>query len=139
MSEVPSEVPSPAPPTVEHRGWSRRMVFWSVALAAFLLASAWGAANWKVFHLAYCKHLMKSTDPADQLKGTELVLQMHLSRGMTVEEVRKTLRPTKFEMTTVIYGKADLPGFVENRYSGWTLEFDPAGHYVQYSKTPLGP
>ena len=81
------------PPTAEHRGWSRKMILWSVALAAFLLTAAWGAANWKAFHLAYCKHLISSSDPEKQYRGMELIEKRHLRKGMTVDEVRKVMAP----------------------------------------------
>jgi len=92
-----SEETLPAPSAAEHRGWSRKMILWSAALAAFLLLAAWGAANWRVFHLVYCRHLMASKDDEAQSKAIDLILQYHLRKGMTVEQVRAVLRPTELK------------------------------------------
>jgi len=126
-------------PAAQHPGWSRKMILWSTALAAVLLLGAWGTANWKAFHLAYCKHLMKSSDPSDQSKGVELVLKVHLSRAMSTADVRKALYPAEFEMKTDTLGWTDHPGAEWHRYRGWHIEFDESGHYVGHCRAPLGP
>jgi len=84
----------PAPPA---RGPSRRMVLWLVVAPAALLALAFAGANWRVFHLAWCKHLMKSDYPAKQLEGLRMVLDMHLRKGMTAEEVRGRVAPLEMK------------------------------------------
>jgi len=65
------------------------MILWSAALAAFLLLAAWGAANWKVFHLAYYKHCARR-DRYDIIAFDELV-RVHLRKGMTKNETRNLL------------------------------------------------
>lgn len=69
------------------------MVFWSVALAALLIAVAWGGANWRMFHLAYCRHLLGSRDPATRQRGIDMVLQTHVRPGMTWEEILRLFGP----------------------------------------------
>ncbi len=81
---------------VEHRGWSVRMIAWSAALAAFLSLAAWGAANWRAFHLAYCRHLLRSDDVAQQGRGLLGIYDLkHLSPGLSVAEAKALLAPLK--------------------------------------------
>ena len=49
--------------------------------------------NWKEFHLAYCKHLMKSADAADRLQGVIYLARTHFKPGMSQQEIRRLLRP----------------------------------------------
>jgi len=103
-----SDAPLAVPPAAEHRGWSLKMILWSAALAAVLLLAAWGAANWKVFHLAYCKHLIGSNDLEKRHRGIYMVLRTHVRPGMTCEQVNnllspiniETLHPTKYDLDT---------------------------------------
>ena len=90
----------PAPPAAEHRGWSRKMILWSAAFAAFLLLAAWGVANWRKIHLAYCQYLLGSSDSTQRDRGTYLVLRTHVQPGMTREEVSKLLAPVKVVPST---------------------------------------
>ena len=71
------------------------MVLWLVAVPIVILLLALAGANWKTFHLAYAKHLMRSTDPAKQKKGAWMVYENHLREGMPLEEVRAILAPAK--------------------------------------------
>jgi hypothetical protein len=129
---------SPAPSAAEHRGWSVKMIAWSAALAAFLLLAAWGAANWRVFHLAYCKHLLRSGDPAKVAKALRLIPKFdHVRVGMTYQEVCKIMWPLEpVEMRTKTTGRftADgqvFPGTIlgpvrnPNRLSFINPRFDP--------------
>ena len=84
----------PASPPADHRGWVRRMVLWSAALAVPLLLLAWGAANWKAFTKAYCRHLLASGSGEKQARALQMVCQYHLLEpGMTEVEVVQHLRP----------------------------------------------
>jgi hypothetical protein len=69
------------------------MILWSAALAAFLLALAWGAANWKFFDLLYCKQLLKSRDVYTRMDGADRIWLRHLRPGMTREEVIRLFHP----------------------------------------------
>ena len=125
-----SDAPPTAPPAAEHRGWSRKMVLWSAALAAFLLLAAWGAANWKVFHLAYCKHLISSSDPEKQYRGMELIEKHHLRKGMTLEEVRKIMAPLQLRK-----GEADGDLQIYTAANSATeimFDFDERGHLTDW-------
>ncbi len=81
----------PAPEPKPKR--SRRMVVWMVAVPIVILLLALAAANWKIFHLAYCKHLIRSSDPKKQTRGIEMVFATHLRKGMKLEEVRAIVAP----------------------------------------------
>jgi hypothetical protein len=71
------------------------MIFWLVAAPVVMLLLAFAGANWKVFHLAYCKHLIASDDIDQQQHGTVMVMRVHLYKGMPFEEVRRALAPAK--------------------------------------------
>ncbi len=78
---------------------SRRMVVWLVAVPIAILLLALAGANWKVFHLAYAKHLMDSSDPKKHYRGVKMVLQTHLRGGTSLEEVRRLLGPAMLAET----------------------------------------
>ncbi len=78
---------------------SRRMVVWLVAMPTAILLLALAGANWKRFHLAYAKHLMRSDDRMTQWQGVDMVLQTHLREGMSLEEVRRLLAPARVSKT----------------------------------------
>lgn len=88
-AEKQAEVTTPTP------GRSRRMIVWLVALPAVLLLLALAGANWKVFHLAYCRRLIRSSDASDQRKGAYMVIDTHVRNGMPLQEVRELLRPAE--------------------------------------------
>jgi hypothetical protein len=68
------------------------MIWWLVVMPVALLLLAWGGANWKVFHLMYCKHLLAGS-PQEQRRGIALVEKHHLSVGMSIDEVRELYAP----------------------------------------------
>ncbi len=74
---------------------SRRMVVWLVAVPIVILLLALAGANWKVFHLAYAKHLIASEDAQKQRRGLMMVVKTHLRESMSLEEVRLLLEPAK--------------------------------------------
>jgi len=82
---------------------SRRMLVWMIAVPAVLLLLALAGANWRVFHLAYCKRLMRSDDPRERARGLEMVLEHHIEKGITVEEVRRRIAPLKMKLTARSY------------------------------------
>ncbi len=90
---------TPAPEPKPKR--SRRMVLWMVAMPIAILLLALAGANWKTFHLAYAKHLMRSEDPAKQGRGVWMVVETHLRKGMPLEEVRRLLTPAT--VTEIFY------------------------------------
>lgn len=85
-------MPEDAEPSQPRRA-RRRVILWSAALAGLLLCLAWCGANWKVFHLAWCRHLMSSRDGETRNRGVAGVCGAHLRKGMTVGEVRRLFRP----------------------------------------------
>ena len=90
MNHQPSTISPPGGlPGGEHRGWSRRMVLWSVALAALLLLLAGAGASWRQFHLMYCRRLMASSNLDTRLEGLGGIAEKHLRTGMTREEVKR--------------------------------------------------
>jgi len=76
---------------------SKRMIFLLVVAPVALLLLSLAGANWKVFHLAYCRHLMKNEDPVRQFEGLDALVGTHLRRGMTREEIARLLTPFKME------------------------------------------
>ena len=74
---------------------ARRMIVWMIAVPVVILLLALAGANWKTFHLAYAKHLMRSEVPEEQNRGLEMVLDTHLRVGMTLEEVRRLFQPAR--------------------------------------------
>ncbi len=91
--------PAPAPKPKR----SRRMVVWMVAMPIAILLLSLAGANWKTFHLAYCKHLISSDDLTKQRRGVAMVLRTHLREGMPLEEVRSMLAPAR--LTEKIRGR----------------------------------
>ena len=83
----------PAPEPKPKR--SRRMVVWMVAVPIVILLLALAGANWKRFHLAYAKHLVRSEDYESRVEGVEMIVNTHLRKGMKLEEVCRLLHPVK--------------------------------------------
>ena len=79
------------------------MVVWLVVVPAVLLALALAGANWKVFHLAYCKHLLRSSDPKARNRGFEKIMQTHLQEGMNIEDVRNLVAPLELRRVSARY------------------------------------
>ncbi len=73
------------------------MIVWLVAVPAVLLLLAFAGANWKVFHLAYARHLLRSEDPGEQGRGLTMIERSHLKQGMTEEEVARLVHPVKMK------------------------------------------
>jgi hypothetical protein len=70
------------------------MVFWLIVIPVVLLLLAFAGANWKVFHLAYCRSLLRSGELKKQDRALELIDDTgHLVPGTSVAEVRALLRP----------------------------------------------
>ena len=97
---APESEPEPKPKR------SRRMIVWLVVAPIVVLLLALTGANWKAFHLAYAKHLMRSDDPEAQERGVWMVIDTHLRDGMTLEEVRRVFAPAK--VSKVLSVPADL-------------------------------
>jgi hypothetical protein len=74
------------------------MVVWLVVTPTVLLLLALAGANWKTFHLAYCKHLMRSSNPDDRWRGLKMVVEIHLSKGMSPEQLRPLVAPLHLDM-----------------------------------------
>jgi len=51
--------------------------------------------NWKVFHLAYCKHLLKSNESEKRDRGIAMVVSTHVRPGMTIHQVSWLLHPVE--------------------------------------------
>ena len=129
---------------------SRRMVVWLVVLPVVFLLLALAAANWRVFHLAYCKTLLRSSDPAKCGRGITGVADWHVRTGMSLEEVQRLFHPVKVVHTggweeesyhevlrPVVFDGALCKGTVEMR-------FDTKGkltdcQLVVFEDTPLAP
>ncbi len=75
----------------------RATVLWSLVLAAVAFGAAWSAANWKLFHLAYCRRLMASGNEDRQLDGIAKAAATHLRPGLTKEEVKRIFSPVRFD------------------------------------------
>ena len=127
-------------PAAEQRGWSVKMIAWSAALAAVLLLTAWGAANWKVFHLAYCKHLLRSMDLEDQGQALKLIEHTHLAAGMSKVQVEQIVSPhpvVSLPSPRAYYDEGYthaviLPGYP---HYGLQLDFDADGMLVKWRTT----
>ena len=52
---------------------SRRMVVWLVVAPAVIVLLAVLGANWKAFHLAYCRHLLRSEGQDERERGIRLM------------------------------------------------------------------
>lgn len=76
---------------------SRRMIVWLVIAPTVLLLLAFAGAHWEVFHLAYCRHLMRSSDAAQRKKGLVKLIDAHLNEQMPLEEMRRLIRPATLE------------------------------------------
>jgi len=81
-----------------HSAISRRMLVWMIAVPAALLLLALAGANWKVFHLAYCRHLMRSSSAETRFDGLRRLGETYLVKGMSREEVSRMVRPLKLEV-----------------------------------------
>jgi hypothetical protein len=81
------------PESSEHRGWSRRMIVWSVALVVVAFGAAWGAANWKVVYYWQCKRMMSSKDVNKQVEGLQKMAALQLKPGLTLDRVCKIFEP----------------------------------------------
>jgi hypothetical protein len=82
-------------PAPKRRPW--RMLFWMVIAPAAVLLLVLAGANWRFFHLAYCRHLLRSSDHRDRSKGMDMIFKRHLREGMSQEEVRSVLEPARLE------------------------------------------
>ncbi len=115
-----SPAPSPAPAKR-----SKRMVLWLVAVPIVILLLALAGANWKVFHLAYAKHHMSSDDPDKQYRGLRMVVETHLRKGMSLEEVRAILVPA--ELIPIDHETGSRP---RTRRFYLDMEVDPSNFIV---------
>ncbi len=59
--------------------------------------------------MAYAKHLIARDDCAEQNRGIDMVLETHLRKGMSVEEVRRLLAPAI--VTEANFSTSPLPYF----------------------------
>lgn len=109
---------------------SRRMVVWMVAVPVVILLLAFAGANWKFFHLAYAKHLMRKDDVLSQYEGIQMLLDTQMQTGMTLEEIRGLFHPmeVKHECSypeyDVYFVMVEDYGLVHN---GYCLHFDGEG------------
>ena len=79
------------------RAGSRRMVAWLIVAPAVLLALAFAGANWRTFHLAWCKRLLGSPDAVRQRKAAVMIVNTHVRKGMTAEELSKLFSPVELD------------------------------------------
>ncbi len=135
---------TPAPEPKPKR--SRRMVVWMVAMPIAILLLALAGANWKRFHLAYAKHLISSDDTMKQYRGVQIVLETHLRKGMTLEEVRAILAPARVSESELSFLDQSPPirQFVvdtEGDPSNYTAElvFDEDGRLRLFCLAPAAP
>ena len=98
---------------------SKRMVVWLVIVPIALLLLTFAGANWKVYHLAYAKHLMRNQDYEQQARGVQMVLYTHLHEGMPLSEVRKFLDPIRLDATN-----EGEHGPCFTVHGQWLLQFD---------------
>jgi hypothetical protein len=90
---VPRQAPQPGAP-VDAPKRSERMIFWLVVLPVVLLLLAFAGANWRWFHFAYCRHLLRTEDVASQGRALWLIERYgHLKPGTAREEVKRLLAP----------------------------------------------
>ena len=118
------------------------MIVWSVALAAVLLLAAWGAANWRVFHLAYCRHLLRSGNQEEIAKALRLMPKHgHIHVGMSYQEVCDLLRPLEpMEMRAKTTGRLTADGQVfPGRFLGPVRNPDRVSQINPPSDPPLAP
>ena len=131
---VAEESPLASDPQAEARadavggkGPSRRMVVWLVAAPVVLLALAFAGANWRTFHLAYCKNLMGSSDYRKRQRGLNKLVNVHFRRGISKEEVARLLLP--LQLLESKHGQARGDFFArDHTLSGaveltWTVSF----------------
>ena len=119
------------------RTW-RPMAIWAIALAGLLLLLAWSGANWKTFHLAYCRHLMRSRDGETRNSGIAKVCSTHLRPGMTTEEVRRMFHPLELacqDSGTEAILSVSYPMYVGGAgHQRWIeLKFDAQGRLASWS------
>ena len=138
----PSPPPSPSraegTKAEELSGWSRRMIAWSAALAAFLFLAAWGAANWRALHLAYCRHLLRSDDVAKQGQGLLRIYDVkHLRPGLSVAEAKALLAPLKPEREILADERYDRED--NSRRFHPPLQAGETGRLCYYDCHPEGP
>jgi outer membrane protein assembly factor BamE (lipoprotein component of BamABCDE complex) len=81
------------PESSERRGWSRRMIVWSVVLVVVAFAAAWGVSNWKIVYYWHCKRLMRSPEVERQVEGLQKMGALQLKPGLTREQVRNIFSP----------------------------------------------
>jgi hypothetical protein len=86
------------------------MFVWLIAVPVALLLLALAGANWRVFHQGYCKRLMRKDDPRERVRGLEKVLEHHIRKGMTVEEVRERIAPLKMKLAGRSYRDSHFYG-----------------------------
>ncbi len=114
---------------------SKRMIFWLVAVPCLLLSLVVAGVNWRVFHLAYCRHLTSSEDPEDRFRGLQLVAEYQLRKGMSAEEVRRLVAPLEMKESSA------MDYHVEVRFSKTAakrLEFTfHEGKYHVFIESPM--
>ncbi len=97
---------SPQEPTKR----SKRMLAFYVSTGVVCLLLLIAGANWRVIHLAHCRHLLKSEDWDTRDRAMRRLLHTHLRKGMNLEEVRGLLRPAElvyYGMTLTRGGPSD--------------------------------
>jgi hypothetical protein len=73
------------------------MVVWLVIAPIVLLLLTLAGANWKVFHLAYCRNMLSSDDAARRERAVCMIVRTHVEKGMHLDAVRALLRPATLE------------------------------------------
>ncbi len=121
-----------APPPVPAKR-SKRMIVWLVIAPIVLLLLAFAGANWKTFHLAYCKRLMRSSNPDTKYRGLSTMAEVHFTKGMSRQEVSRLLSPLKVysmdKSRSMCYAGFDRP---DEGPCGLWLDFD-GGTYLGHS------
>jgi len=75
------------------------MVAWLVIVPVVLLLLAFAGANWKAFHLAYCRQRIRSKEISDRFGGAMGLVEHHLRSGMSEETVLARFDPLQWTDT----------------------------------------
>jgi hypothetical protein len=125
----PSLAESQEGPTVETNSRSRRMIGFYSAIGALILLLMIAGANWRVLHLTYCRHLMKSEDYGSRNKGVRLLIQVHFQEGMTLAKVRQLARPAKVRPAGIfgfsVHGRSEVYRLELLRNGASDIEYGP--------------
>jgi hypothetical protein len=69
------------------------MIVWLVVVPIALSLLALAGANWKVFHLAYCKYRLRDDHPEARQQAFKMLVENHVKKGMTKSRIRDLFWP----------------------------------------------